>query len=217
LTAGGCGVPEFSDSRTHKARLRIAALTARRSLPAAERSRADAALVAALTGYVRTQVAGAAVAGYLPLHDEPGGAALADALADAAAPAALLLPVLLPDCDLDWAVYDGGLRPATRGLREPAGAALGPAAVAAVGLVVAPALAVDWRGVRLGRGGGSYDRALARVPAHTPVLAVLYDGELVDELPDEPHDRRVDAVVTPTGGVTKLPGWAGFAGRTLVE
>jgi 5-formyltetrahydrofolate cyclo-ligase len=72
-------------------------------------------------------------------------------------------------------------------------------------MVVVPAVAVDARGNRLGRGGGSYDRALTRVPAQTLVVALLHDGEVVEELPDEPHDRRVDAVITPGAGLVMLP------------
>jgi 5-formyltetrahydrofolate cyclo-ligase len=78
-------------------------------------------------------------------------------------------------------------------LLEPSGPRLGPAAVADAHLVVVPALAVDRTGTRLGRGGGSYDRALARVRA--PSVALLYAGELVDALPAEPHDRRVSGVL----------------------
>ena len=74
-------------------------------------------------------------------------------------------------------------------------------AVARADLVVVPALAVDRYGFRLGRGGGSYDRALARVSASTLTVALLHDGELLDRLPAEPHDRPVRAVVTPGGGV----------------
>ena len=62
-----------------------------------------------------------------------------------------------------------------------------------------PALAVGASGTRLGRGGGSYDRALARVRPGVPVLALLYDGELLDEVPAEPHDRAVTLVVQPSG------------------
>jgi 5-formyltetrahydrofolate cyclo-ligase len=63
--------------------------------------------------------------------------------------------------------------------------------------VLVPALAVDDRGNRLGRGGGSYDRALARAAGLT--IAVLYDGERVAALPTEPHDIPVQAVVSPSG------------------
>jgi 5-formyltetrahydrofolate cyclo-ligase len=102
----------------------------------------------------------------------------------------LLVPLLLPDRDLDWTVYDEDTR-------------LGPAAVAGADLVIVPAVAVDRAGVRLGRGGGSYDRALARVPDATLIVAALYHDELVAALPFEDHDRRVHAVVTPSG-VTRL-------------
>ncbi|MDX6723959.1 MAG: 5-formyltetrahydrofolate cyclo-ligase, partial [Solirubrobacteraceae bacterium] len=60
-------------------------------------------------------------------------------------------------------------------------------------------------GRRLGQGGGSYDRALARVAA--PVVAVVFDDEVLDEpIPVEPHDRRVAGVLTPRGGLTWLAG-----------
>ncbi|TMM36366.1 MAG: 5-formyltetrahydrofolate cyclo-ligase [Actinobacteria bacterium] len=175
----------------------------RGGLLAARRSRTD--LVNADAG-VRATLAALAtglgtVAAYVPLPFEPGGRELPDALA--AACARLLLPVLRPDLDLDWAPYAGDLVRAGRGLREPPGPRLGPAAVASADLVIVPALAVDRRGVRLGRGGGSYDRALSRVPAGTPVIAALYEGELVDALPADPHDIRVTGVATPTG-LTRL-------------
>jgi 5-formyltetrahydrofolate cyclo-ligase len=117
----------------------------------------------------------------------------------------LLLPIVLADLDLDWAVYLGELRPASRGLREPAGPVLGRDAIRDASLVIVPALAVDRRGIRLGRGGGSYDRALRRVTPGTPVVAALYDGELVDALPADPHDQRVTAVIMPSHGLVPLP------------
>ncbi len=96
----------------------------------------------------------------------------------------------------------GRLRTAARGLLEPAGPRLGPEALADCDLVLVPALAVDRAGRRLGRGGGSYDRALPR--ARGLVVAVLHDGELVEQLPAEPHDVAVRAVVTPSGGLMHL-------------
>ncbi|MCU1587074.1 MAG: 5-formyltetrahydrofolate cyclo-ligase [Frankiales bacterium] len=114
-----------------------------------------------------------------------------------------LLPVLLPDGDLDWAVDTGHYVINALGISEPAGPRLGVDAIATCDLVLVPALLVDRRGYRLGRGGGSYDRALARATGLT--VALLHDGELVDELPHEPHDVRVRAVVTPSQGVVHLP------------
>jgi len=167
--------------------------------------RAGNAAGAAVTGAGGDGIPGAVVAAYVPIGAEPGGPGLPEALR--AAGATVLLPVLLPDNDLDWARYErpGDLADARRGLREPVGERLGADAVARARLLLVPALAVDRRGVRLGRGGGSYDRALTRVAAGTPVVALLHDGELLDELPAEPHDRLVSAVVTPSGGWSALP------------
>ena len=72
-------------------------------------------------------------------------------------------------------------------------------------MVLAPALAVDRAGNRLGRGGGSYDRALARVGPLSPVIALLYDGELLAGEPAQPHDTPVRAAVRPGAGLTWLP------------
>jgi 5-formyltetrahydrofolate cyclo-ligase len=66
-------------------------------------------------------------------------------------------------------------------------------------LMLVPALAVDRTGMRLGRGGGSYDRTLARAGTALTV-ALLHDGELVDHVPAEAHDRPVRATVTPGAG-----------------
>ena len=95
--------------------------------------------------------------------------------------------------------------PAGRGLTEPAEPPRGVAAVCSADLVLVPALAADHSGLRLGRGGGSYDRALARVGAQVPTVALLYDTELVPVLPAEPHDQRVRMVARPSAGVTTLP------------
>ncbi len=141
----------------------------------------------------------ATVAAYVSIGPEPGTGPVIDGIR--AAGRHVILPVLLPDNDLDWARYDGAdaLVPAGRGLLEPAGPRLGREAVATADVVLVPALAVDRTGMRLGRGGGSYDRALARVPVGTFVCALLFDDELLDTVPAAPHDRRVTAVVTPSG------------------
>ena len=145
----------------------------------------------------------ATVAAYVSVGTEPGTGPLLDALV--ASGRRVILPLLLPDNDLDWAAYDGSdnLRRAGRGLLEPTGRALGANAVATADVVLTPGLAVDRSGMRIGRGGGSYDRALGRVPVGTFVCTLLYDGELLDQVPAASHDRRVTAVVTPSG-VTRL-------------
>ncbi|MFC7828195.1 5-formyltetrahydrofolate cyclo-ligase [Streptomyces sp. NPDC057375] len=153
------------------------------------------------------EVAGArAVAAYVSVGAEPGTLALLDALRTWGV--RVLLPALLPDNDLDWGEYTGedSLARVRHGGRmelfEPAGERLGPDAVTRADVVLLPGVAVDGRGLRLGRGGGSYDRVLARLAAagaRPALLVLLYDGEVVARVPAEPHDRPVDAVVTPSG------------------
>ncbi|PTH86754.1 5-formyltetrahydrofolate cyclo-ligase [Streptomyces sp. A244] len=146
------------------------------------------------------------VAAYVSVGSEPGTLALLDTLR--ARGVRVLLPALLPDNDLDWGVYEGeeSLARVQHGGRmalfEPAGERLGPDAVTTADAVLLPGLAVDARGMRLGRGGGSYDRVLARLEragAHPALVVLLYDSEVVGLVPAEPHDRPVDAVVTPAG------------------
>ncbi|SCL18384.1 5-formyltetrahydrofolate cyclo-ligase [Micromonospora inyonensis] len=189
-----------------KPRTRAELLARRRALGAVERAAAAAAVGDTLVDLVR-RLRPRRMTGYVPVGSEPGGPDLPEVLRGALPEGAeLLLPVLRADLDLDWAGYAGpdALVAAGRGMREPAGPRLGRQAVAGAELVVVPALAVDRRGIRLGRGGGSYDRALARVPAGAWTVALLHDGELIDRLPAEPHDRPVRAVVTPTGGLREL-------------
>ncbi|MGW4032713.1 5-formyltetrahydrofolate cyclo-ligase [Streptomyces sp. NPDC004838] len=105
------------------------------------------------------------VAAYVSVGREPGTRALLDVLRERGV--RVLLPVLMADNDLDWGAYEGPDRlvRAGRGLLEPAGPRLGPDAVRQADAVLLPGLAVDARGMRLGRGGGSYDRVLARLSA----------------------------------------------------
>jgi 5-formyltetrahydrofolate cyclo-ligase len=112
----------------------------------------------------------------------------------------VLLPVLRVDGDLDWAPDQGDAALVTgrHGINEPAGPWLGRSALAAAQVVIVPALAVAADGTRLGRGGGSYDRALPRVPEGVPVLALLHAGEVLPAgaIPVEDHDAPVTAWVT---------------------
>ncbi|BBC33894.1 5-formyltetrahydrofolate cyclo-ligase [Streptomyces graminofaciens] len=150
---------------------------------------------------------GRTVAAYVSVGSEPGTLALLNALR--ARGVRVLLPVLLADNDLDWGAYEGegSLARVQHGggrmaLLEPVGERLGPDAVTGADAVLLPGLAVDARGMRLGRGGGSYDRVLARLEragADPALVVLLYDSEVVDRVPEEPHDRPVHAVVTPSG------------------
>jgi 5-formyltetrahydrofolate cyclo-ligase len=166
--------------------------------------RLDAA-AEALAGHVLERLGGLRrIAAYAPVGREPGSLRLLDALR--AGGTEVLLPVVVAE-GLDWAPYGGasGLVEGGLGIRAPAGPRLGRAGLAGAEAVLVPALAVDRNGVRLGRGGGYYDRALAAAPAGVPLVALLHDGELVDRLPADPWDRSVTSAVEPAIGWTELP------------
>ncbi|MCI4045718.1 5-formyltetrahydrofolate cyclo-ligase [Streptomyces sp. TRM75563] len=190
-----------SGKASAKSSLRRELLAARALLTKEDAVRAAAVLAAAALGLPELADA-RTVAAYVSVGREPGTRALLEALRGRGV--RVLLPVLLPDNDLDWAAYEGPehLLPAGRGLLEPDGPRLGPDAVLDADTVLLPGLAVDGAGMRLGRGGGSYDRVLARLTAagaHPALVVLLYDDEVVARVPSEPHDHPVDAVVTPAG------------------
>lgn len=169
-----------------KAALRREYLDTRAALPMAELEHARASVrthvlaVQATAGWRR-------VAGYVPLRTEPGSFELLAALR--ARDVEVLVPITLPDRDLDWARWEAG------GLGPP----LGRDAVGGVDAVLVPALAVADDGTRLGRGGGSYDRALTRVRPQVATVALLHAGERTARLPRDEWDVPVTAAITPAG------------------
>ncbi|UPT42537.1 5-formyltetrahydrofolate cyclo-ligase [Streptomyces sp. WAC00303] len=192
---------EKSGKASAKSSLRRELLAARALLTKEDAARTAAVLAEAALRLPELADA-RTVAAYVSVGREPGTRVLLEALRGRGV--RVLLPVLLADNDLDWAAYEGPehLLPAGRGLLEPDGPRLGPAAVLDADAVLLPGLAVDGSGMRLGRGGGSYDRVLARLTAagaHPSLVVLLYDDEVVARVPSEPHDHPVDAVVTPTG------------------
>jgi 5-formyltetrahydrofolate cyclo-ligase len=187
-----------------KATLRKELLAARASQSVSERKAAGRALRDTILGLPETGMAGA-IAAYISVGTEPETTALVFALWKRGS--YVLLPVLQDDFDLDWASYEGpdSLEPGPYGLLQPTEPRRGPGAISSADLVIVPALAADRTGNRLGRGGGCYDRALARVGKSVPTVALLYDNELLDEVPAGPLDQRIRAVAQPKRGITRLP------------
>lgn len=201
-----------TDGQEHaKADLRARLKATRRARNADDLATATAAIEARVLALDELRDA-RTVTVYVGRGTEPGTSGLLDALA--ARGVRVLLPVLMDDMDLDWAEYTGAdvlapsSLPRNSSLLEPTGRRLGPAAVAMADVVLAPGLAVGPDGVRLGFGGGCYDRALGRVDPATPVVVLLFDDELLDAVPAEPHDRPVLMAVTPTRTV-RFDGHAG--------
>ena len=194
MTSGG-------DPVAAKSAVRARLLARRRARTAADRAAAAAALSAALL----EGLAGAAtVAAYAPEETEPGFGRLPDDCARAGV--RVLLPVVPGGGhDLSWAVHTGRLAPGRSACWSPTASAWTrppwrPPTSSCSG-------ARGLAGRRpVGRGGGFYDRALRHARPGAVLVALVFDDEFVDDLPTEAHDRRVTAVVTPSGGWQELPG-----------
>jgi 5-formyltetrahydrofolate cyclo-ligase len=184
-------VDSTAEITSRKERVRAQVAAARQARAADQLTAARAAV----RRHVLERVGGVrCVAAYVPLRTEPGSLELLAELH--AGDRRVLVPLTRADRDLDWAEWTP----------DGTGAPLGVAAIAAAELVLVPASAVAADGTRLGRGGGSYDRALRRVAAGALVVALVFADELRDELPHEEHDVPVAAAVTPSG-------WVGLGGN----
>ena len=189
-----------ADLSNEKRALRAELRERRRIMPSTERDAATVALTANLQR-LATDLGVRSLAGYLSRPDEPNIRPCVHWAHDSGI--RVLLPVSREDGLLDWAPYDGGdesLDPF--GMPAPTSDLLSPMAVSTVGLILAPAACVDGTGMRMGWGRGYFDKTLGSMEKRPPVYAVLFDSELVDEVPSEVHDQRVDGVVRPSGSLT---------------
>jgi 5-formyltetrahydrofolate cyclo-ligase len=188
-----------------KARLRSELLRARRAVPDDVRRAESGQLrdhLVEVVGDART------VCAYVPMGTEPGSPEILDALSR------LCPTVLLPvarigpggeHAPLRWGRYvPGRLTRGPFGTEEPAEPWLPASAVSTAEAVLIPALAVDRRGVRLGRGGGFYDRSLRLCDSGARLVAVVRDGEVLDEVPGEAHDVPMTHALTPVAGLIVL-------------
>jgi 5-formyltetrahydrofolate cyclo-ligase len=97
---------------------------------------------------------------------------------------------------LHWTGADDALAPGHAGILEPAPDSPW-ASPDDFDLVIVPGVAFDTECGRLGLGGGFYDAFLPTLPADTVAVALAFDEQMVDSVPCEEHDARVDYVVTP--------------------
>jgi 5-formyltetrahydrofolate cyclo-ligase len=186
-----------------KWRWRKELLSERRRVPASVRFAEAMSLSSHLTSG-RVVFAGQTVCAFVPIASEPGSVQMLDDLNDYGA--RVMLPIVTGNGPLEWSFYAGrdSLRPGPYGLREPIGEVLGTTALRIADLVLVPALAVDRNGVRLGRGAGHYDQSLPLASNGTELVAVVRDQEIFEELPSEPHDVRMTAVLTPNRGLLRF-------------
>jgi 5-formyltetrahydrofolate cyclo-ligase len=195
-----------STSGRSKVGLRRSLLAARRAMAPAELHDAGERFAEQVSRLEAYPPLGGTVAAYASRADEPATDPLLARLAlDGMT---VLLPALRPDFDLAWGAYpperlttdlrSTDLRLSVLGIAEPTGDLGAPATILDADLIVCPALAADRRGYRLGRGGGSYDRILTRYGRPESTCVLLYDDEILDELPVDSHDERIGWIVTPS-------------------
>jgi 5-formyltetrahydrofolate cyclo-ligase len=185
-----------ADVDHRKRALRVELRQHRRAMTLPEREAAATGLRDRLVE-LTTRLGASSLAAYLPASTEPDLRPFLDWASGQGI--RVLMPVSREDGLLDWVVASGTEIAGPLGVPEPVGERLGPDAASEVDLLIVPAASVDHTGMRLGWGRGYYDRTLGFLTRTPPVYAVLFERELVDCLPSEPHDRRVDGVVTPSG------------------
>lgn len=195
---------------TSKAALRDQLLAARRHVAddvRATEARQLCERLEALEGIVTSD---STICAYVPVGTEPGSIEMLDMLLRRIE--RVLLPVARTAADntplpLSWGEYRPGTLTTGRwGLLEPPKPWLPSSALAQAGVVLVPALAVDRRGVRLGRGRGFYDRSLRGRDPHARLIAVVRDAEVLHEVPADPHDIPMTHALTPRQGLIDLDG-----------
>ena len=100
---------------------------------------------------------------------------------------------LIPSRVLDW---DSDLVPGAYNIPEPGEDTLRPVKPETIDLLIVPGVAFDLKGNRLGYGGGYYDRFFPLLKKQTPLVALVFDLQILSEIPVDEWDRRVDIIIT---------------------
>jgi 5-formyltetrahydrofolate cyclo-ligase len=188
---------ETPSIRERKHHIRRSLLAMRRRLSEAERlarSRRVWERVVALSCYQQARV----VLGYMAFDRE----VLTDGLMRQAIASGK--QVVLPRVQTDrqgMALYviedlERDVAPGYRGILEPRPQRTRAVTPETLEVALVPGVAFDLRGGRLGFGIGFYDRLLSQLPQHIPTVGLAFDFQIIPRLPSQPHDVRLDAIVT---------------------
>ncbi|MGM7668667.1 5-formyltetrahydrofolate cyclo-ligase [Microbacterium sp. A93] len=196
----------------------------RRELDPADRAEQSAALTQTVLQWYLPRALHRRAAVVMSYGSEPDTGPLRTALHEAGVE--VLVPITEPERRMSWTAWHPGVevaRSPVAPIDEPVGERLGVDTFATVDLVLVPAQVVDTRGLRLGQGGGYYDRFLSGLeqlpqrqqhrretpvddagpaPSAAPItVAMVFRHEFLShgQVPSDEHDRPVDGVVTPDG------------------
>ena len=143
-----------------------------------------------------TLLKGSVIACYCAMENEPGTDLLIEELKNLGL--SVFLPIISNNGSLQWGLATTNMVTNEFGIAEPTNPIQPTPEFSSV---IMPAMAVGRDGSRLGRGGGYYDRWLETLPTsaeHGPLrIAVVFDNEVLQTLPVEKHDQRIDVIVTP--------------------
>jgi len=184
------------DVKTEKVALRAEIRERRRIMPPLERSIAERKLFDRMKRTVKKFQA-KKIGCYISANDEP---ATLDFLSWASGSGiSVLVPAARQDGLMDWVVFDETNIVSTDdlGLPVPESTTYGPIILSELDLIFVPAACVAMDGMRLGWGRGYFDRALGALSKEAPTFAVLFDHEVVDDVPREVHDQKVKGAITP--------------------
>ena len=179
-----------------KSALRAAALSRRNALSAEERARASLAIA----GHAGPIIAGArprAIAGYLPIRGECDPRPIMETAWDHGLDVAL--PAIIDSTTIVFRRYASGQQVVAGGFGTLQPAEDAPTLVP--DLVIMPLVGFDRSGERLGYGRGHYDRAIGAIGAsgkRPQLLGIAFAVQEVPPIPAEPHDMRLDWIVTET-------------------
>lgn len=143
-------------------------------------------------------VQGNQITAYVSMSSEPPTSEMLDAITSTGID--VWVPIMKKGRALEWGKFGNNLAVNSFGVAEP------PADetfdLATVDAIVIPAQRAGLDGTRLGRGAGYYDRALAKIPAHSAGgpqrIVVVFDDEVDDSVPHDSWDELMDVIVTPT-------------------
>ncbi|WP_041484075.1 5-formyltetrahydrofolate cyclo-ligase [Desulfitobacterium metallireducens] len=161
-----------------------------------EKSRKIHSIITALEEFQKART----VMSFLNFRDEVDTTLLAEKIIESGkhlilprcAPEGVLIPAEINDLRID-------IEPGKWGIREPKKENLVTANPEDIDLILIPGAAFDRQGNRLGYGGGYYDRFLNRLRPETPKIALAFACQILPEVPVDPYDLRIDALVTEEG------------------